>query len=122
MRDVIAQADAVIHAIALPPRIALHQRCAGEERARIALRVTQATVERQAADHFPTGVDVRDPGSRREIAEGEPQSRPDGQTRATGPQRIPVGGIESGRAGEIALPAIAPVYQPALSGVVSPAR
>ena len=77
---------------------------------------------RQAADHFPTGVDVRVPGSRREIAEGEPQSRPDGQTRATGPQRILVGGIESGLDGEIVLPAIATEYQRALIGVVGDGR
>src|SRR2546427_470061 len=87
-------------------------------RCRVALRITQASVQRKATDDFPTRVDVRVPGSGREFAEVEPQSRPDGQPRGTRPQRVLVGGIESCFDGKVVLPAIATENQRALVGVV----
>src|SRR5205814_6943783 len=95
-----------------------HQRCAGEERARIALRVPQATVEGETTDDFPTRINVRVPASSLEFAEVEPESRHDGQAWSTRPQRVLVCGIERGLDGKIVLPAIAPENHRALIGVV----
>src|SRR5206468_4259372 len=122
MRNVVAQADAVIHALALPPRIALHQRCAGEERARIALRITEASVKREATDDFPTRIDVGVPGSSREFAEVEPQSRSDGQARSARTQRVLISGIERRLDGKVVLPAIPAENQRALIRVVGHRR
>src|SRR5205823_14798593 len=94
MGHVITKAEPVIDAVARTPRIARDDRCPGEERTGVGLYVTQPTIERQAAHEFPAGVDVGIPRARSHVAEVEPRSRPDGQSRAARAQRVFVAGVE----------------------------
>ena len=122
MGHVITKAEPVIDAVARTPRIARDDRCPGEERTGVGLYVTQPTIERQAAHEFPAGVDVGIPRAGSHVAEVEPRSRPDGQSRAARAQRVFVAGVEGGLDCHVVPPAIAAINERTLRGIVKHGR
>src|SRR5215510_5482298 len=109
MRYVVAKPHAVIDAVALAARIARNERCAGKQQPRLALRVAQAPVKREAAQEFPARVDVGIPGAGGDVPEIQAQSGTNAQRGRGWTQRVLVEAVERGFDGDIVLPAITAV-------------
>ena len=67
-RHVVAQADAVVHAVARAPRIGGQETSPGRSRLRVGLRVAEAAVQREALAECPARVDVDVPAARVAVA------------------------------------------------------
>src|SRR5439155_4313280 len=106
LRHVVAQADAIVDAVARAARVAGYQRSACKQRPRVALRVTEASVQRQAANEFPARIDVRIPRAQAGIGERTPRAQAAGHERARRMQSVLVGGVEGRLDRNVAAPTI----------------
>src|SRR5215470_13830326 len=118
VRHVVAQPEAIIHAIALPSRIARYKRCAGEQSPRVVLRISEPSIKRQAANDLPARVHVGVPRARTCIAQRQTCPGTNDRCLSTLTQGILVCSIDGCFDSDFVLPPIAAEEECALRRVV----